>query len=109
MMRALLAPHGSSWALVTAPIDSPRDSDGEPRGVEGNRISKPVSKLLIYWAQWRVLIPPFGGSNPSTPARLEGMSHSSRWSVALGLCHDGKDNVRGARCSGQCCRSRCGG
>jgi hypothetical protein len=48
MMRALLAPHWISWALVTAPIDSPRDSDGEPRGVEGNRISKLVSKLLIF-------------------------------------------------------------
>ena len=51
MMRALLAPHWISWALVTAPIDSPRDSDGEPRGVEGNRISKQVSKLLILLGQ----------------------------------------------------------
>jgi len=47
-------------ALVTA-LGNPWDS----RGCEVPM----VSNLLIIQGFLRVLIPPFGGSNPSTPAR----------------------------------------
>jgi hypothetical protein len=52
-----------------------------------------VSNLLIINGFFRVLIPPFVGSNPATPAISEGLSHISRPRVALGLCHDGRDNA----------------
>ena len=39
-------------------------------GIDGDRDLRWISNLLISLSEWWVLIPPFGGSNPSTPVKF---------------------------------------
>ena len=48
----------------------------------------------------RVLIPPFVGSNPATPAKISSVETVRRPEMALGSGHDGLDNARRARLLG---------
>jgi len=72
------------------PIPSGRfgGSDGDSKGVEGNQLASSFSNLLSIS---RVLIPPFVGSNPATPAinakpaNWRAFAFMARW----------KDNGRG--------------
>ena len=68
MMRALFDSSLDLMGAGNGSIDSPRDSDGEPRGSGEDQISKLVSKLLICLGQWTGFdpaIPRFESWHPS--------------------------------------------